>query len=170
VHVLRRRGAAAVLLAPFIVSSAVAGWLAYGPDVDGPKIAVTERGRAEDERWLGEALRLRGVHHAAAQYFLSYRLGFLWHEDPIVVPLEPQFDRYAPYRAAFDAARAGAYVFHPSEPRARPEEYEASLRRAHVPFERETIAGFTVLVFHRPLEPSGAISPGWQSATDLSPH
>ena len=68
---------------------------------------------------LADALRAEGVRYAAAQYWLAYRLTFLFDEDPVVVPLAEADDRYRPYRDGFEAAPVVAYVFHPSEPRAQ---------------------------------------------------
>jgi hypothetical protein len=96
-------------------------------------------------------LRAEGVHHAKAQYWLAYRLTFLFAEDPVVVPLEPGEDRYRPYRDAVDAAPLVAYVFHPSEPRATPEPVEEQLRNAGTPYRRLEVDGFTVLIA-RPAE------------------
>ncbi len=136
-------------LAPYLASTMVAGWFSYGQWVAGPNIVASARGRAEDERWLGEALRLRGIHYAAGQYWLSYRLTYLWREDPTVVPISDG-DRYGPYRQKFDAAEHVAYIFHPSAPLSKAADYEKQLEAAKTPFTEETIAGFTVLTFDRP--------------------
>ncbi len=88
-------------------------------------------------------------HYAAAQYWLAYRLTFLFDEDPVVVPLNGADDRYRPYRAGFAAAPVVAYVFHPSEPRAQPEAVEAQLAAQRVTYRHEEIAGFTVLIVRR---------------------
>ena len=107
------------------------------------------RGVAQDEVVLADALRARGIHYAAAQYWLAYRLTFLFEEDPVVVPLAVADDRYRPYRDGFAAAPVVAYVFHPSEPRAQPEAVEAQLDAERATYRREEIAGFTVLVVQR---------------------
>ena len=107
------------------------------------------RGVAVDEAALAGALRAEGVRYAAAQYWLAYRLTFLFDEDPVVVPLDPREDRYRPYRDGFDAAPVVAYVFHPSEPRARPEQVEEQLRNAGTPYRRMEVDGFTVLIARR---------------------
>ena len=65
------------------------------------------------------------------------------------MPLAIADDRYRPYRDGFDAAPVVAYVFHPSEPRARPEAVEAQLDAERATYRREQIAGFTVLVVRR---------------------
>ncbi len=104
---------------------------------------------AVDEAALAGALRAEGVRYAAAQYWLAYRLTFLFDEDPVVVPLDPREDRYRPYRDGFDTAPVVAYGFHPSEPRARPEQVEEQLRDAGTPYRRMEVDGFTVLIARR---------------------
>lgn len=144
---LNLRGQA--LLAPFFASQLLAGWLAYGPYVDGPRPVRAPRGVAADEAELGRVLRERGVRHALAQYWLSYRLTFLWREDPIVAPLAPGQSRYRPYLEAVSRAPVVAYIFHPSEPRADPSQVEPYLRAAGARYERLEVRGFTVLLHHR---------------------
>jgi hypothetical protein len=138
-----------VALAPFVVTVGVGGWLAYGPYVQGPLPVRDARGVAEDEAALAIALRSHGVEYAAAQYWLSYRLGFLFEENPVVVPLDESADRYRPYRTAFEEAPVVAYIFHPSEPRAEPTPFEDRLREAGERYERIEVRGFTVLLQHR---------------------
>ena len=65
------------------------------------------------------------------------------------MPLNPTEDRYAPYRQAVDAAPVVAYVFHPSEPRANPDQVEEQLRNAGTPYRRVELDGFTVLITRR---------------------
>jgi hypothetical protein len=147
-HALRPRRFA-IALAPFLVAVGIGGWLAYGPYVHGPLPVRDARGAAQEEAALAVALRLHGVRYAAAHYWLSYRLSFLFEEDPVVVPLDEPADRYRPYRTAFEAAPMVAYIFHPSEPRAEPAPIEGRLREAGERYERVEVAGFTVLVQHR---------------------
>jgi hypothetical protein len=147
-HALRPRRLA-IALAPFVVAVGVGGWLAYGPYVQDALPVRDARGVAEEEAALAVALRLHGVRYAAAHYWLSYRLSFLFEEDPVVVPLDEPTDRYRPYRTAFEAAPVVAYIFHPSEPRAEPSPIERRLREAGERYERVEVAGFTVLVQHR---------------------
>jgi hypothetical protein len=148
VHALGAR-AFGVAIAPFVVAVGVGGWLAFSPYVQGGLPVRDPRGIAVDEAALVGALRAEGVRYAAAQYWLAYRLTFLSAEDPVIVPLAPQDDRYRPYRDGFDAAPVVAYVFHPSEPRATPEPVEDQLRAAGTPYRREEISGFTVLIAQR---------------------
>jgi len=98
---------------------------------------------------LADALRAQGIHYAAAQYWLAYRLTFLFDEDPVVVPLAGADDRYRPYRDGFDTAPVVAYVFHPSEPRATWQTTAAELDGQGVAYRREEIAGFMVLIVPR---------------------
>jgi hypothetical protein len=136
----------AVAVAPFVLAVGIGGWYAFSPYVvDGVPVR-DPRGAARDEAALADVLRAEGVHHAKAQYWLAYRLTFLFDEDPVVVPLEPGEDRYRPYRDAVDAAPLVAYVFHPSEPRATPEPVEEQLRNAGTPYRRLEVDGFTVLI------------------------
>jgi hypothetical protein len=150
--VARRLGAKRMLLwcAPYLVAAAANGWLSYGINyLDVWKLARTARGTARDEMQVAQLLRSRGVDHAAAQYWLAYRLTFLFQEHPIVVPLYEGQDRYPPYRNGFNQAREVAYIFHPSEPRASPVDQENGLRTRRANFEKHAVAGFTVFIEHR---------------------
>jgi hypothetical protein len=109
VHVVGRRAFAA-MLAPYLLSIGAAGWLGYGDNVDGFRIRL-ENGRARDEIELAAALRERGLHYGLADYWVAYRLTFLMHEDPIIVPWHAKLDRYAPYRRAADAEPIIAYIY-----------------------------------------------------------
>jgi len=148
VHALGVR-AFGVAVAPFVLAVGLGGWLAFSPYVQGGAPVRDPRGVAVDEAALAAALRAEGVRYAAAQYWLAYRLTFLFDEDPVVVPLDPKEDRYRPYRDGFDAAPLVAYVFHPSEPRATPEPMEEQLRNEGVAYRRLEIDGFTVLIARR---------------------
>src|SRR3954451_20978937 len=134
---------------PFAVAVGLGGWIAFNSYVHGPLPVRDPRGVAVDEAALAGALRAEGVRYAAAQYWLGYRLSFLVDEDASVVPLDSREDRYQPYRDGFDAAPVVAYVFHPSEPRARPEQVEEQLRNAGTPYRRIEVDGFTVLIARR---------------------
>jgi hypothetical protein len=139
----------AVAIAPFVVAVAIGGWYAYAPYVQDGVPVRDPRGVAQDEVVLADTLRAEGVHYAAAQYWLAYRLTFLFDEDPVVIPLAEADDRYRPYRDGFAAAPVVAYVFHPSEPRAQWETEAARLDAERTAYRREEIAGFTVLVVRR---------------------
>ncbi len=136
-------------LAPYVVAAAVGGWLSFGTYVQGPLPVQDPRGAAMEEAQLGAALRSRGVAYAAAQYWLAYRLTFLWNEAPIVVPLDPHDDRYHPYRHAYAEAATIAYLFDTTDPRADAASCEASLRATGGRYERVTVANFTALVWSR---------------------
>lgn len=136
----------AVVLAPYILAAAVGGWLSFGPYVQGLFPVVTARGEAKEEALVGDTLRRCGIHYAASDFWLAYRLTFLWHEQPIVVPLNAWQDRYPPYRQAWAAAPVMALIFHPSEPQAQAITYEAQLRRSKTRFQRIEVADFTLLV------------------------
>jgi hypothetical protein len=136
-----------LLLVPYLSVAAMGGWLSLGNYVDGPLPRLDPRGQASDELEVATFLRSRNVQAASAHYWLSYRLTFLYRENPIVVPLHD--DRYGPYREAFNRASTVAYVFHPSEPRAVPEQVLPLLVAQGGKVERTEVAGFTVLLHER---------------------
>lgn len=138
-----------VALAPYLLATIVGSWLSFGPYVQGVRPVRDARGTATEELALGAALRARGVHYGAAQYWLAYRLTFLWQETPIVVPFDPGTDRYAPYRAAYAAAPVVAYIFAADEVRTAPAPCEAWLRAAGGRYERVRVAGFTAFIWWR---------------------
>jgi len=138
----------AVLLAPHLVASALCGWVGYGPFVRGA-LPVLETPELRDDYALFELLRARGITYAEADYWASYRLTLLFGERIVVVPTNPNEDRYAPYRRAFDAAPAFAYVFDPGRSRESLAEAEASLLRANASVERTHAGGHTVFVVTR---------------------
>jgi hypothetical protein len=138
-----------VVIAPLVVAIGVGGWYAYAPYVQDGIPVRDPRGIAQDEVVLADALRAGGIRYAAAPYWLAYRLTFLFDEDPVVVPLAGAEDRYRPYRDGFASPPVVAYLFHPSEPRVRPEAVEAHLDARAVAYRREEIAGFTVLIVRR---------------------
>lgn len=106
----------ALVFAPHLLASAVAGWVGYGPFVRGP-VPVAETPELRDDYALFTLLRGRGVRYATADYWASYRLTFLFREEIIVVPTSPAEDRHAPYRRAFEAAPVFAYVHDPGRSR-----------------------------------------------------
>lgn len=101
----------ALLLAPYLLTAAIGGWLGYGPYVDGPLPVLTSSGRADDEAQLIAQLDARGVTDAVADYWSAYRLTFLAKERVTFVPLHVQQDRYPPYRLRFESKRRVAYVY-----------------------------------------------------------
>ena len=139
----------AALIAPVVVAVGIGGWYSFSPYVvDGAPVR-DPRGVAREEVVLADALRAEGVRYAGAQYWLAYRLTFLFDEDPVVVPLADADDRYQPYRDGFDTAPVVAYLFHPSEPRAQWQTTAAELDAQGVSYRRTEIASFTVLIVRR---------------------
>src|SRR5439155_6335599 len=122
-------------IAPYALSAALGGWLSNGPSVRGLLPVHEPAAILDDERQLRDALRRAGVRYAAADYWLSYRLTFLFDEDPTVVPFEAGQDRYPPYRRGYAAAPVVAFVFHPSDPRLQPGPVEQWLRQSGARYE-----------------------------------
>jgi hypothetical protein len=106
--------AAATVLAPYLVSSAVAGWLGYGSEAPGSSLRFG-RDMVLGDRALYRALHERGIRYAIADYWAAYRLTFLSREEFVVVPWHASQDRYAPYRARVANAPVIAYVYDPLE-------------------------------------------------------
>jgi hypothetical protein len=138
----------ALLVAPHLVASAIGGWVGYGPFVRGP-LPVTETPELRDDYALFDLLRARGITHAEADYWASYRLTFLFRERIVVVPTNPAEDRYAPQRRAFDAAPIFAYVFDPGRSRENVVEAEATLTRTNAGVEKTHAGGHTVFLVTR---------------------
>jgi hypothetical protein len=99
------------LLAPYLVSATVSGWLGFGQRVKGIVPVHLPGAGALAEEHLGRLLLERGVGHAVGDYWVSYRLTFLYKETIEVVPMHAAEDRYAPYRRAFERATPVAYIF-----------------------------------------------------------
>lgn len=142
----------AAMLAPYLVSVAVGGWLGNGNNVDGVRIR-RDNGLAKDEHALAELLRARGIRYGLADYWVAYRLTFLFREDPILVPWHAALDRYPPYRRATEAEAVVAYVYDPYWSREELASRERDFRSAGSGFEPdfdETRVGrYTVLVLTR---------------------
>jgi hypothetical protein len=143
------RGRFSLAFAPAIAALLIAGWLGYGESVSGPFPARSPRGVAVEERALREELLGLGVHAAAADYWLSYRLSLLFAEDPVLANIDG-WERMPGYRAAFNRAPLRALIFHPSVPQTPPSRYEARLRSRGIRFEERRVADFTVLVYREP--------------------
>lgn len=138
----------ALLLIPYLISSATAGWTARRDFARGLRPVLSARGSLREETELIEGLESSGVSAAKADYWIAYRLDYLFRERVIFTPLSAVENRYAPYAHAFDVEPLVAFVFHPSEPREKAETYERSFRDARIPFERRRIGGFTVLILN----------------------
>ena len=76
-------------------------------------------------------------------------MSFIWNEDPVVANIDG-WERMPAYRAAYNRAPLKAMVFHPSVPQTPAAGFEAQLRQRGVHYQREEIAGFTVLIFPAP--------------------
>src|SRR2546430_7462393 len=138
-----------VALSPYLAAAAIAGWLAYGARIGAYGFPVhSGRGAAEEEMQLGAELRAMGIHAAAADYWLAYRLSFLWSEDPVVANIDG-WERMPAYRAAVNRSPRQALLFHPSVPQTPPERYEARLRQIGIGHQPPEIAGLPGLLLVR---------------------
>lgn len=137
----------ALVLAPYLISAAVSGWVSYAP------FGLSAHPSLATDARLGEVLRERGIHHAVADYWASYRLAFLYREDPLVVPKNEGEDRHKPSREAFEAAPVVAYVHDEYRSRESLADEEKLIRSGGTPFEPEferfTLDQFTVLILRR---------------------
>ena len=134
-------------IVPYLVAAAISGWLGFGAYVRGPLPVRVPRSTAQEEAQLGRLLRERSIKYAVADYWLAYRLTFLWAEDPIVTPRRT--DRYRPYRRGFDAASVVAFIFHPSAAREDPARYERWLKQSGMRYEQLKLADFTIFILHK---------------------
>lgn len=138
----------AVLFAPHLLATAIGGWVGYGPFVHG-LVPVREAPELADDHALEALLASRGVHHATADYWASYRLTLLWAERVIVVPSNPGEDRYRPYREAFEHANVFAYVHDKGRSRESVEEAERRAREGAASVEVAHAGGHTVFLVTR---------------------
>jgi hypothetical protein len=138
----------ALAVAPHLLASAVAGWVGYGPFVHGP-VPVAETPELRDDYTLFAMLRSRDLRMVTADYWTSYRLTFLFREEIIVVPSNAVEDRYPPYRRAFEAAHAFAYVYDPGRSREDLATAERELVAANENVEKQTVGRLTVFIVTR---------------------
>jgi len=142
----------ALLIAPFLVSAAVAGWLNYGSDVAGVRI-VRHSVRESDETVLAEQLRKRGLRGGLADYWVAYRLTFLFEERVIIVPWHEKLDRYPPYRTAVASQARVAYIYDPWRSQEELRSREAAIAAGETDFapkfESFQAGRYTVLVLQR---------------------
>jgi hypothetical protein len=138
-------------LCPYLLSAAVSGWVSYRPFglALHPSLEIDER--------LGAALRERGIRYAVADYWASYRLTYMFRENPVVVPKNEGEDRYKPYRERFEAEPVIAYVFDAYRSRENLGETEKRFKNGETMFEpvyeRFELGNFTVFVLkRRPVE------------------
>lgn len=141
----QRRRAFLFALAPLAVSSGVAGWVAF-PFVDGAKVRPFS---GADEQRVETILREHGVRGALANYWLAYRLTFLFDEREIVVPRFPVTDRYPPYRAYVRAQRDIAYVLDKTWGEDQGPSFDAYLASLTNRSERYDAGRYVVVVLHR---------------------
>jgi hypothetical protein len=102
-----------------------------------------------DDLALEELLRARGVTHAVADYWASYRLTFLWRERVIVVPKNPGEDRYRPYREALERAPRFAYIHDRGRSREQAADAEKELRARYGELETVRAGGHTAWIVGR---------------------
>ena len=142
----------ALLLTPFLASVAVAGWLSYGDAVAGLRI-VRHSEVVSDEALLASQLRDHGLRYGLADYWVAYRLTFLFEEQTIIVPWHEQLDRYAPYRSAVAAQPRIAYIYDPWRSREALEEREAEIKANETDFAAQfeilKAGRYTVLLLRR---------------------
>ena len=142
----------ALLLVPFLASVTVAGWLNHGDDVAGVRI-VQHSEVSSDEAVLARELREHGVRYGLADYWVAYRLTFLFEEQTIIVPWHEKLDRYAPYRSAMTAQPRVAYIYDPWRSKEGLEEREAEIKANETDFSRQfevlRAGRYTVLLLQR---------------------
>ena len=138
----------ALLITPYLVASALGGWVGYGPFVRGVR-PVRETPELRDDYALFDLLQSRGIEHAQADYWASYRLTFLFGERVVVVPTNPAEDRYAPYRRAFESAPTFAYVFDRGRSREDLAQVERALAKSSARVEKATAGAHTVFIVTR---------------------
>jgi hypothetical protein len=142
----------AAVIAPYLASSAAAGWLGYGNEVTRLRSTAPIAMEADD-RALLDTLSTRGITRALADYWASYRLTFLSGERIVVVPWHQSQDRYTPYRESVAAASTIAYLYHPVQSLERLSDREALFKSgatAYLPdFETIRAGRYTVLVLRR---------------------
>jgi hypothetical protein len=141
------------LLAPFLVAAGVSGWVGYGDEVNGLSIVALPGHGAQDEEALRGLLESRGVRVAIADYWVSYRLTFLFEEAIAVVPIHAREDRYAAYRDAFHGASRSAYIFDPKRSREDRSAMEHEAFEGASPWgtvvERLSVGALTAVVFEK---------------------
>ena len=138
----------ALVISPYLLMTAIGGWLSYGAMVEGPLPARTVRGSLTQDLALAEFLRSRGVQYAAANYWIAYRLSFVLDEKPIVVP-EGSEDRYPRWRREFDAQRKVAYLTDAQGMGVNLEELQRRLFAESVHFEKFSVEGYQVLIVEK---------------------
>jgi hypothetical protein len=136
------------LLSPWLASAAVASALALGLPATLRPLPLD--GLNAEDRALRDRLRELGVRGGAAQYWVAYRLTYLFEENPILVPLDASEGRYAPYIPLVSSESRLAFVFHPDEPRAQPGDVASRLRRQGLIPQTDRVGRYAVLLVDRP--------------------
>lgn len=148
----------AILMAPHLVASALCGWVGYGPFARGI-VPVVDTTQVREDASLFELLKTRGIRHAQADYWVSYRLTFLAREQVIVVPTNLTEDRYPPYRQAFDGASSYAYIFDPSRSREDVQAREQELLQSSAHVDKVAVGRLTVFIVERRKPPTPPTPP-----------
>lgn len=153
-----RFAAAAV---PYLIVAIIGVWHSYGFYVNGllPRRYAAEHFE-QPEQQVREFLRARGIRYAAADYWLAYRFSFVFQEDPVIEAIDLSQSRHLPYQDAFRAQPVKAWVFHPNWSRTPMESCLNVLRDERVPFSRQQVGAFTVIVFPDPSAPVEAPAGG----------
>lgn len=136
----------ALILLPYLIATYTAAWIEWGDRTRGLLPAQTAAGQGKSEGELQRALKERGIKYGTAQYWLTYRLTFLFQEDVILVPTVPYQDRYGEYRRGFRDSQRVAYIFNEKEPREKPQPYEMLFRRYGLMEEKVEVGGYVVLI------------------------
>lgn len=138
----------ALAITPYLIVAAVGGWLSYGFWVEGFWPRTSPAAIGKQERELVEFLRARGIRYAATDYWLAYRLTYLYRENPIIVPIDMELDRYKPYLDGYAAEPIKALIFHPAWTRGLPaERFMEDLQAMNMPFVVHKVDDFTVVIY-----------------------
>lgn len=138
---------ALALVLPVVLHFGVAGWLGYGGWLEHGQPQRTRYGTGDDEQALLAALQERGIQAATADYWVAYRLTYLWRERLTVAPATGA-ERHAEYQRRLATASRRALIFAPhiGSPFNPPEDWEERLRREGRHFERLAVGPYIALV------------------------
>ncbi len=134
-------------VAPYLVSAAIGGWIAFAPATSG--LAMTP-GHADDDLAMGRRLRELGIRAAMADYWVSYRETFLYREEPVVVPSHLAQDRYRPYRAILAGETQYAYLIDRWRSEQSEEVVAERLAQSGVAYERIETGALVAFIVHAP--------------------
>lgn len=136
-------------LAPYLVSAAVCGWVAFYPYFRGPLPVRDALGQGTPDYALQRYLEAQNIEYAMADYWASYRLTFLYREAVVVVPKNAGEDRYKPYRDRFAAAKRVAYIYDPVRSRESEEDRATSVAALGHLVSQTRVGPFTVYISER---------------------